>query len=209
MAEAEQKDSSPKSLPLRRHSDVLVTTGTTYSATTPNSLNEGNSITSHRELIIPSSSGGEQQSPILDLVHPISSGNLATTSQETRTRNCISWCTGLFNFRNSPQETAENLSLLPVYHVRSNTSPIDSAGIASNLSEFIRRLLPGLARDQYPNTFSWLLATLLTIVLIAATLGLYFSGNLLGLLVLFKALVCSVFRQFQPSDVALPLFCRS
>lgn len=209
MAETNPNDNSPKSLPLRRHSDVLVNTGTTYSATTPNSLNEGNSISSHRELIIPSSAGGRQQSPVLDLVHPISSGNLTTTSQETRTRNCISWCSGLFNFRNSSQQTAENLSLLPVYHVRSNTSPTDSAGMTSNLSDFIRRLLPGLARDRYPNTFSWLLATLLTIVLIAATLGLYFSGNLLGLLVLFRALVCSVFRQLQPSDVALPLFCRS
>ena len=73
MAETNPNDNSPKSLPLRRHSDVLVNTGTTYSATTPNSLNEGNSISSHRELIIPSSAGGRQQSPVLDLVHPISS----------------------------------------------------------------------------------------------------------------------------------------
>ncbi|EMG45340.1 hypothetical protein G210_4484 [Candida maltosa Xu316] len=206
MTEPEQ---SPKSIQIvHRHSDDVHSEDIIYSATLAHSLNEEHSINSHRELIVPSSASGQHN---LDLTRPLSSREVAVSSTQQPPdgrRNCASWC---FSWFFPTRQTAEQESspLLPVYQVRSNESGIRVEGITDNLIDFLQRWLFRVVRRQYPNTFSWLAATLLTVVLISGILALYYTGNLTGLVILARTLICSIIRQFQPADIALPSFCRA
>ncbi|RCK54537.1 hypothetical protein Cantr_04825 [Candida viswanathii] len=202
-------ESDAKSVQLGRHSEDVHSDEVIYSATLAHSVHEDHSISSHRELVFPSSANG-QLSQALDLARPVSSRDLVIppTSQEQARTGCLSWCARWFRSETSHRQSDEHLPLLPVYQVRSNTSPVTGQRFTGNLMEFLQRWLFRVVRRQYPNTFAWLMATFLTIFLISGILGLYYTGNMTGLSTLAKTLACSIFRQFQPSDVALPSFCR-
>lgn len=200
-----------KSLQIVHHSDDCHSDEVIYSATLAQSLHEDHSINSHRELVFPSSANGPL-SQALDMVRPVSSRDLIIppSSQEQSRTGCLSWCVRWFRSENPlyHHTDAEHLPLLPIYQVRSNTSPVIGQRFTGNLMDLLQRWLFRVVRRQYPNTFTWMMATFLTIFLISGILGLYYTGNMTALVSLAKSLACSMFRQFQPADVALPAFCR-
>lgn len=199
-----------KSLRLVHHADDAHSDEVIYSATLSQSLHDGHSIGPHRELVIPSSANG-QLSQVHDLARPISSRELVVplSSPDWGGTGCFSWCVRWFRSETSPHHPDEHLSLLPVYQVPSSTSPAITQRYSRYLMELLQRWLFGTVREQYPNTTAWVMATFLTIFLISGILGLYYTGNMTTLIALSRTLACSIFRQFQPSDVALPAFCKA
>lgn len=110
----------------------------------------------------------------------------------------------LFGSRQQQRQHAERLPLIPVYHV--GTSPAETSAVGSNVGDFLRRWIFGRIRRQYPNTYTFTLASFLTFLLVFGILGLYYTGNLAVLTIIARTLICQLMETFQPAS--LPSFCR-